>query len=184
MNIIFRFLLTLNSTSLLLIIFLIKEKYVLWQGVSEYLSYIVYVIPPILMTYLSILLCSKLGKDSFKCELDETGTIKSYPIQEIEYANNSFLPSYLGYFFVALSVSNIETLVCVYAILFVFTFLSQALYFNPLFLLFGFNFYNVKTKHGASIFLITKFDYKIPEDVEIDVAYRINSYTYVEGGNE
>ena len=56
MNIIFRFLLTLNSTSLLLIIFLIKEKYVLWQGVSEYLSYIVYVISPILMTYLSILL--------------------------------------------------------------------------------------------------------------------------------
>lgn len=183
MNIIFRLLLTLNSTSLLLIIFLIKEKYVLWQGVSEYFSYIVYIISPILMTYFSILLCTKLGKDSFKCELDKTGAT-SYPVQEIEYANNSFLPSYLGYFFVALGVNNIETLVCVYIILFVFTFLSQALYFNPLFLLFGFNFYNIKTKHGASIFLITKCDYKIPEDVEVNVAYRINSYTFIERGNE
>ncbi|KRW19830.1 hypothetical protein AO727_13670 [Acinetobacter baumannii] len=182
MNIIFRLLLTLNSTSLLLLIFLIKEKYVLCQEISEYFSYALYAVLPILMTFFSILLCSKLGKDSFKCELDGNGVNKSYPIKEIEYANNSFLPSYLGYFFVALSVNNLETLICVYITLFVFTFLSQALYFNPLFLLFGFNFYNVKTKHGASIFLITMCDYKTPEDVEIDVAYRINSYTYIERG--
>ncbi len=52
MNIIFRLLLTLNSTSLLLLIFLIKEKYVLCQEISEYFSYALYAVLPILMTFL------------------------------------------------------------------------------------------------------------------------------------
>lgn len=131
-----------------------------------------YLLIPIFLTWLSIFLSSFLGKDSF-----EVGKIKT-----IEHANNSFLPSYLGYFFVALSVSNGETLLFVYGVLFVFTFLSQALYFNPLFLLFRFEFYNITTTNGASIFLISRHVYKVPSEINIDVAFRINNYTYIEKG--
>ena len=96
------------------------------------------------------------------------------------HANNSFLPSYLGYFFVALSVGNWETLWFVYGVLFIFTFLSQALYFNPLFLIFGYEFYNVKTKNGTAIFLISRQKYKTPSDIYISTAFRINNYTFIE----
>ena len=94
----------------------------------------------------------------------------------------SFLPSYLGYFFVALSINNWETLSFVYGVLFIFTYLSQALYFNPLFLLFGFEFYNIKTKNGTAIFLISRNKYKKPNEIDIEKAHRINNYTFLERG--
>ncbi|MGL5074887.1 MAG: hypothetical protein ACRDBG_03450, partial [Waterburya sp.] len=154
-NTAFRILLTFNATSLLVIIFLVQKGYALsyfvnsvsWLSWTTILpsavSYMFYLLIPILSTGVSILLSNKLGKDEFKA--GEVGSI--------EHANNSFLPSYLGYFFVALSIGNCETLWFVYGVLFVFTFLSQALYFNPLFLLFGYEFYNITTKNGTAIFL-------------------------------
>ena len=181
MNFSFRILLTLNATSLLVIIFLVQKGYTLGHFFPQHpqlivlpnaISYIAYLLVPILLTGLSILFSSKLSKDSFK---------KS-SVVSIEHANNSFLPSYLGYFFVAVSINNTETLFVVYGVLFVFTFLSQALYFNPLFLIFGFEFYNITTKNGAAIFLITRKAYKTPDEVEMDIAFRINNYTYIEKG--
>lgn len=179
MNFLFRILLTFNATSLLVIIFLVQKGYTLGRlfkcviylsKLPNAVSYGVYLSVPITLTLLSIVLSSKLGKDRFAA-----GDIVS-----IEHANNSFLPSYLGYFFVALSVSNEETLVFVYGLLFVFTFLSQALYFNPLFLLFGFEFYNITTKNGASIFLISRHRYKTPSEIDIPIVNRINDYTFIE----
>jgi hypothetical protein len=119
-----------------------------------------------------ILLSYFLGKDEFK----------KGEIVRVENANNTFLPSYLGYFFVALSINNWEALMYIYVVLFIFTYKSQALYFNPLFLLFGFEFYNIQTKKGASIFLISKKKYKTPDEVVIKISYRINNYTFIERG--
>ncbi|MGY0216084.1 hypothetical protein ACWJJH_01725 [Endozoicomonadaceae bacterium StTr2] len=192
MNTLFRLLLTFNATSLLVIIFLVQKSYTLkyfftqcpWMTqlrmtfpsldcllvLPNYVSYLAYLSVPILLTALSIFLSRFLGRDDFGA-----GQVDS-----IEHANNSFLPSYLGYFFVALSVGNWETLFFVYGVLFVFTFLSQALYFNPLFLLFRFEFYNITTANGAAIFLISRQRYKTPAEVNIDTAYRINNYTYIE----
>ncbi|MCH1920626.1 hypothetical protein L9G15_14455 [Shewanella sp. A3A] len=183
-NIAFRILLTFNATSLLVIIFLVQKGYTLgcfFYDVSLLswtvklpiaVSYFIYLLIPILSTGFSIWLSKFLGRDEFK-----VGEVVS-----IEHANNSFLPSYLGYFFVALSIGNWHTLWFVYGVLFVFTFLSQALYFNPLFLLFGYEFYNITTKHGTSIFLISRQRYKKPDDIDISVAYRINNYTFIERG--
>lgn len=181
MNCLFRLLLTFNATSLLVIIFLVQKGYGLatffpqnqmLSSLPNAISYVSYLFIPILLTGLSIFLSKKLGKDSFA-----TGTVVS-----IQHANNSFLPSYLGYFFVALSVGSCEALIFVYSVLFVFTFLSQALYFNPLFLLFGFEFYNIKTKSGAEIFLISRQCYKTPSEINIATVYRINNYTFIERG--
>jgi len=181
MNFAFRLLLTFNATSLLVIVFLIQKGYALgyffpgcpflidWPNTY---SFLIYLLVPILLTWLSIILCPMLGSDDFK-----KGSITN-----IEHANNSFLPSYLAYFFVALSINNWETLAFVYGILFVFTFLSQALYFNPLFLLFRFEFYNITTTNAVAIFLISRKHYKTPADIEIKTAHRINNYTYIERG--
>lgn len=181
-NIAFRLLLTFNATSLLVIIFLVQKGYTLgyfledtscfyWLStLPSAISYVLYLFVPLLLTGLSILLSSQLGRDEFK-----RGEVAS-----IEHANNSFLPSYLGYFFVALSIGNWETLAFVYAILFAFTFLSQALYFNPLFLVFRYEFYNITTQNGTAIFLISRDKYKRPDDVVITTAFRINNYTFIE----
>lgn len=181
MNFVFRLLLTFNATSLLMIIFLVQKGFTLGHffdkctylvELPNVISYVIYLLVPIILTGLSIFLSRFLGKDDFKAGQTVA----------IEHANNSFLPSYLGYFFVALSVTNWETLGFVYSVLFVFTFLSQALYFNPLFLLFGFEFYNVTTKSGSVIFLISREHYKTPDEIDIPKAYRINNYTFIERG--
>lgn len=181
-NTAFRLLLTLNATSLLVIIFLVQKGYTLdqffsgvaWLNWTEMVpnavSYLFYFLIPVVSTGISILLSSKLGKDDFK----------SGEMASIEHANNSFLPSYLGYFFVALSIGSWEALWFVYSVLFIFTFLSQALYFNPLFLMFGYEFYNITTKNGTAIFLISRHKYKRPDEIHIPVAYRINNYTFIE----
>jgi hypothetical protein len=183
-NIAFRLLLTFNATSLLVILFLVQKGCTLgqilfgitwlsWTGfLPNSVSYLLYFLIPVASTWISILLSSKLGKDEFK----------SGEVESIEHANNSFLPSYLGYFFVALSVGSFETLWFVYSVLFIFTFKSQALYFNPLFLLFGYEFYNIKTKSGTVIFLISRSRYKRPGDIDIPTVYRINNYTFIERG--
>lgn len=180
-NFVFRLLLTLNATSLLIIVFCAHKSYTLaclfpniscFQKIPNILCYFIYFLIPVLSTGVSILLSSWLGRDDFK-----KGDVKS-----MEHANNSFLPSYLGYFFVAVGIENWETLWFVYGVLFLFTFLSQALYFNPLFLIFDFEFYNITTKNGTSIFLISRHKYKNPDQIEIQTAYRINNYTFIERG--
>lgn len=183
-NIAFRLLLTFNATSLLVIIFLVQKGYPLGYFLADAgclgwvstlpsaVSYSLYLLVPLLSTGLSILLSSRLGRDA----------LKQGEVASIGHANNSFLPSYLGYFFVALSVGNWETLAFVYAVLFAFTFLSQALYFNPLFLIFGYEFYNITTKNGTSVFLISRHEYKKPNEVVISTVFRINNYTFIERG--
>ena len=181
MNKLFNILLTLNATLLLVIVFLVQKTYTLgyfFQNCNiltklpNCVSYVIYFFVPFILTGISILLSSKLGKDEFKKD----------DIICIENANNIFLPSYLGYFFVALSINNWESLVFVYSVLFIFTYKSQALYFNPCFLLLGFHFYNVMTKKGTTLFLISKQKYRNPDEVIIATSYRINDYTFIERG--
>ncbi len=47
-------------------------------------------------------------------------------------------------------------MIVVYLIVFIFTFLSQTQYFNPIYLLFGYHYYHVLTETGTQIFIIKK----------------------------
>ena len=170
-NVLFRMFLTINATSLLLLVYLVQKGQSA-LGLPNPLAYLIYFFIPVALTSLSLLVSAKLGSDEFK-----KGSIVS-----IEYANNRFLPIYLGYFFIALVVGSYETFAFVFAAIFIFTFLSQALYFNPFLLLFGYKFYAVKTKNGVSLFLISRHDYKRPGDIEIAKARRVNNYTFIECG--
>ena len=127
---------------------------------------------PIILSKFSLFLIEYSGSDKFK----------QNEFVEFQYANNSFLPSYLGYFFVALSINSVETLFFVYSVLFVFTYKSQALYFNPIFLLFGYSFYSIKDVSGKTIFLITKDKIKSPGGFSCEKAYWINDFTFIEKG--
>lgn len=177
---VYRLLLTFNATSLILVVFLIKEEIVI-NFVPNFdvidrniISYIVYFFVPVFLTYLSILFSSFLGDSQ----------ISKGSVLEVENANNAFLPSYLGYFFVALSVNSNETLYFIFIILFIFTYLSQTLYFNPLFLLFGYHFYNVSTSNKSKLFIISKDEINKVDDVEFSKLKRINNFTFIDNGNK
>ena len=124
------------------------------------------------------------------CEDSET-TVKNYLIHavegkivSVEVANNSFLPSYLAYFFVALSIPNGDWIAFafVFGIIFLFTFFSQAQYFNPLFMIFGYKFYHVNKEDGVTLFLISRRDINAVEDLQLGELRKINNYTFVDKG--
>ncbi|QIA08821.1 hypothetical protein [Draconibacterium halophilum] len=178
MNFIYRILLTFNSTSLLLVVFAIKEQYTVnWVDLHpklyflpDWVSYLLYFLAPVLLTLFSLWLSRFLSKDN----------IDKGKVEEVEQANNAFLPSYLGYFFVALSVSQCETLCFIFAILFIFTFFSQTLYFNPLFLLFRYHFYYLTTTNRVKIFIITRKTLKNPVNIDLPKLQRINNFTFID----
>ena len=136
MNRLFRFFLAVSSTSLFIVIFLIKSRcYILESNFYSYLdkflkinnleqySLVGFISIPLLFLAISMKLLEKLSKDR----------IKEGEIIEIENSTNNFLPSYLGYFFVALSISDNDflTMSIIYCIIVLFVFYSQTNYFNP-----------------------------------------------------
>lgn len=178
MRYLFKILLTINATSLICVLYLIKSEMAIpvifecdWYETPKYFSYILYLIVPLLSTYISLVVSKKwLPKE----------VISVNSITDLEQANNAYLPSYLGYFFVALSVNNCNTLIFVFVILFAFTFLSQTLYFNPLFLIWGYKFYYLTTNKNVKIFVITKKEFRNPEEIELINLRRINDFTFID----
>lgn len=175
LNTVYRGLLALDAIALVGIIFVIKMGYgklfpeICGIQCSEIVWYVLLLGLYALVTY-GLLFCSRwLGTDKIE------GGITS-----IEPANNAFLPSYLGYFFVGLSVPNCEVFVFVFGILFVFTFVSQTLYFNPLFLLFGYQFYYVSTENNAKIFIVSKLILRNNVELSFQNLRRITDFTYID----
>lgn len=164
--------LAFNSTWLIVVVFLVKEKYTFdfLNAYPSYFSWVLFVSVPIALTAVSFLIAIGLPTDH----------LKNTSVGEIELANNNFLPTYLGYFFVSLGVDDVPTLVVIFSIIFVFTFLSQTLYFNPIFLLFGYHFYFIKTSANVRIFMITKKKLRIPGQNSFDRLKRINNYTFID----
>lgn len=172
MKYLYQLFLAFNSTWLIVVVFLVKEKYSFnfLNDYNIYYSWLLFILVPIILTALSFLIAIKLPKDR----------LQSSSVKEIELANNNFLPTYLGYFFVSLGVEDTSTLIVVFLIIYIFTFLSQTLYFNPIFLLFGYHFYFIKTSGNVKIFLITKKQLRTPGDDGFENLRRINNYTFIE----
>lgn len=173
MNFVFKVLLTFNATSTMIVIYLIKEKCYLpcLEKLPIWVSHIGFLLIPLFLTLISIWMKRWLSKDD----------INSDPLS-VEEANSTFLPSYLGYFFVALSVNSTETMIFVYLIVFVFTFFSQTLYYNPLFLLFRYKFYYITTTNNIKLFIISKREISTTEGTVFPELRRINNTTFIDEG--
>lgn len=173
LKIVYRVLLTINAIILLVVVYLIKTEKSLpfhWLP-SVHVSYFVYFTAAIIMSGVCLWFSRFLSDD-----------IITGGITEAESANNSYLPSYLGYFFVALSINDCDTLIWVTGIVMVFTFFSQTLYFNPLFLIFGYKFYNVSTDNGVKFFIISKKNITTVNNLSFHKLKRINNYTFIDKG--
>ena len=136
---------------------------------SPHVSYFIYVFAPVVMTGFCIWLSRFLGDD-----------IISGGVLEVECANDASLPSYLGYFFVALSINDWTTLIWVGILICIFTFFSRTSYFNPLFLLFGYKFYYVTVKGEIKFSIISRGDIVKTDGLVFDKLKRINNYTFID----
>lgn len=165
----YRILLTLGSTLLMIAVYVVNRDEQTVLCIPQWEFALGILVLTVLLTYFGIHLCKYLSKDSIEGE-----------IREIEPANSTFLPVYLGYFFVALSVSSWGAMGFIYGIVFLFTYLSQAIYYNPILLVFGYRFYYVTSADGIRCFIITKRWIRSRESLGFQKLRRINIMTYID----
>lgn len=177
--------LTLSSLLLTLSVYLVKSDVLLNDVVAclkgkTKLTDALLVLPSIasyFFYFLVVVLCTWISILAIRFLSDEQ--LSQGRIATIETANDAFLPSYLGYFFVALSINDFNTFLYVFSLIFIFIFFSKISFFNPVFLLFGYRFFNLTNTDGLKIVVITKKDLKVPSDVEFSALKRINNYTFI-----
>lgn len=174
----YRISLSVSSTFLMVVIFLIKERYIFipLEHFSRYYSWLAYFVLYALISFTPYILCMYLPKSKY---YNDSSSEKSR-FKELKIASYNFLPSYLGYFFVSLSVYELDVFIFVYIIVLVFTFLSDSLYFNPFFLILGYSFYFVKTNMDVEALLITKKKLKLPNDYGTRAVRIINDRTWID----
>lgn len=147
----------LASSLLIASLYFIKAQVTLFSiGVfwlDTILTMFVFLGAPLLLSVLFVLLTKAVSpNDSLML-----------PVQKVSSANKEFLPVYLSYFFVSLSIpGNVEeglaygVLVVFILIIWIFTSLTTTYYFNPLLLLMGYKFYNVTSNNGIELFVISR----------------------------
>ncbi len=170
MKIVYKLLLTGNSIMLFFLIYLIKE-HMKTSSLRDILSVLVYVVIILLFTLLCLFFSRFLPSE-----------IISGGIQDVELVDGTYLPSYLGYFFVALSIENISTVIIVGAIIAVFVYYSQTLYFNPLFLIFKYKFYYLTMDNGMKLFILTTRSIRNVDGLKFVELKRINDFTFIDRG--
>ncbi len=167
MNLLYKLLLTLNATSWMFVIYVVKAQ---WHpiDVPAWLVGVAILLITVVLSIFSICMAKRLGNDSlFGCS-------------ECILADSDFLPTYLGYFFISLSVSDRVTMLFVYGMIFIFVFITQSNYFNPIYLLFGYHYYKVTTNEGTRVFLIVKGKViRNSNQVEFEQLKRINDSAYL-----
>jgi len=197
MTYIFRLFLILNSLSLSFFIFAIHKNITLdWiqqyfysiiafvvkinilvPWINKYFydllnlsSYLFYIVSILLLSIASIYLINMLSDDE----------IEKDTLINIEPANDAFLPSYLGYFFVALSVPDIQMFLVVFGIIAIFIYYSRISYFNPVFFIFGYKFFYVINSNNVKVLLITKKELKTTQSASFNYLKRITNYTFID----
>lgn len=168
MNLLYRFLLTFSAISWMFIIYAVKAEWTIGE-ISPLFFGVSLVAVPIIISAIAIFMSKFFDSDGISV------------CKECGLADNEFLPVYLGYFFLALSIPNVEMLIAVYVLIFLFTFISQTQYFNPAFLLFGYHYYHILTGAGTRVFVIAKGKViRNAGDVSFENLKRINDTTFIE----
>jgi len=177
---------TMSSTSVIFPIYFIKIRYTFFHfpnsiKMGDSLLFIIHVVLymaiPVFFTLLGFGLMKKMGTSD---ELERANGCK-YIQFRITSAETSILPTYLGYFFIALSIPGISgdavvgaseqpswpILLAVFFILNGLLALSEKTFFNPL-VMFRYNFYNVLINNQVEILVISKKDIQKDESDEVE----------------
>lgn len=155
-NWIIMFFFSISSTLLLLVIYLIKSSYWIIHINNQWnvwINILMYIFVSIILSYLFILYFKKISaKDSIESEVTSIASV-----------NNEYIPVYLGYIFVSVSIPNpcpgqVDwiTFSVVYLLINIIITCAKTLCFNPLFILFGYGYYAITTSSNIKLYIITR----------------------------
>ncbi len=131
--------------------------------------------------------CLLIGKISILAgKTGATDSLSVNSIDIIEPANEYFLPIYLSYILVAISISTPKAFLIIFLMIAILLFFSKTAFFNPVLLILGYRFYHITNSKGLKTLLIIKYDIKNKDDLRnqdnthsINVK-KINEYTYIQ----
>lgn len=137
--------------------------------VLDKLSCIIYVLIPVTTTFITSLTFTKLNCDS----------IPQKNITKCEPIGSTFLVTFFAYIFIGLSVDSYVSLTVVYAIVILLCAKSEIYMYNPLYHLFGYNYYYVYVNESRFL-VMTKKDALFKKNVSFEKLAKISSLTYVD----
>jgi hypothetical protein len=108
--------------------------------------------------------------------------VDQFSFESAELVNDTFVPIYLAYFFVALSANNFITFLFVFGIVLMFVYRSGGAYFDPIYVLRGYKIYAVTSIGGVKSYIITNRVIRSATDLALDDLRRINDFTFIEVG--
>lgn len=190
----YRFLLIFSSISLTFAIFLVNKgvsifsalnmwalealpqmPLIAWQPPETFLtvaSYIFYFIGCLCISNLGIYATRWLSVER----------VDSPSFNSVELVNDTFLPIYLAYFFVALSTVSYLSFCLVFGVVLTFVYRSGGAYFDPMYVLKGYKIYAAISTNDVKSYIITKQILKGVADLKLDGLRRVNDFTFIEIG--
>lgn len=144
-----RLLLVIDSTILVIVIFILKDNSCInTEGNNSVLK--------LVLSIIGILMSIAIAKIAIKLTNYLDSDNLNPPYKDISDLNSSYLAAYLGYFFISLSINDYVTLVIIYFFLLYIAYKTIYQYYNPIFVLLGYKFYSIKTEKNIVVMVITK----------------------------
>lgn len=190
----YRFMLIFSSISLTFAIFLVNKSVSILSHANTWARKILPDIPFIegnppeallaAMSYLSYflacLIISNLGFYATRWLSPER--VDGTSFKSIELVNDTFLPIYLAYFFVALSTTSYISFVLVFGVVLIFVYRSGGAYFDPMYVLRGYKIYAATSNTDVKSYIITQQILKGVGDLKFEGLRRVNDFTFIEIG--
>lgn len=101
---------------------------------------------------------------------------------ELKPIESTAMPVYIGLFVIALGLGTDklgQAFIVLSVLLVLWGLFERVFYFNPIWLFFGYRFYEVRTKHDNTFTLVTRRA-DLKGAMEFQDLRRINNYTYLE----
>ena len=140
-----------------------------------YFAYVIYFIALLVLSIFSI-------KFSFKY-LDQD-VLERQKVKEFEQANDFYLPIYLGYAFVAISLPTLKAFLLFFVLMLIVLARTRFFYFNPIFLVLGYKFYFIKHIDDSKVLVISKREIKTIDELFEDGNGDMRSYITLTKVNE
>lgn len=174
-----KFLLSLSSFSGVVFFYVVSNQDVPfvsapWGGLvgedmNLILKNIAYVAGFLGLSYISLLVTPKVFKGG-----------ESMTVTELKPIESVAIPTYIGMFVIAIGIdSSLSGGIILLALFLFWLRIEKIFYFNPVWLIFGYRFYEVKTIKDNTFTFITKRD-RLKGGHEFKKLYRINNYTFFE----
>lgn len=204
MKSVIHWILTAIAMTLAALIFLISHEklWIDWiksKGVEKTLDYSPFVkfdpvflklIFPYCVYFIVLLILIGITALSLKFIIKKLDKVKfkKNQIASFEQANDFYLPIYLGYSFVAISLPTFKSFLLFFLLMLILLSKTRFFYFNPLFLILGYKFYFIDNIDKSKILLITKKEVKIlsnffenssGKEQEEVALIRVNNHTYL-----